>query len=117
MSRVEFSTVAEALDSLADRGFVEELEPAGDRVRSRQTGITFASDEMMIVEVHRFEGHTDPQDMSVVYAIETKSGVRGVIVDAFGAYGSAEVGEALRMIRMHEPRTDETGERQTPHRI
>ena len=40
----------------------------------------------MIREFHRVEGVSDPDDMAIVYAIESKSGVRGTFADAFGVY-------------------------------
>ena len=37
-------------------------------------------------EVHRFEGNTDPEDESVLYAIRTPDGLHGTLVGAFGTY-------------------------------
>src|SRR3989454_1325822 len=40
------------------------------------SGKTFAAQQLMIVEHHRFEGASDPDDMSVVYGIEATDGDR-----------------------------------------
>ena len=48
--------------------------------------------------VHRFEGESDPDDMSVVYAIESQDGTRGVLVDAFGTYADPHVAEILKQV-------------------
>jgi hypothetical protein len=37
-----------------------------------------------IVEVHRYEGNSDPGDEAVVYAIESKKGEKGILVSGFG---------------------------------
>ena len=42
-------------------------------------------DDLEIVEIYRFEGDTDPADQAVVYAIESKSGLKGVLVSGYGA--------------------------------
>jgi len=46
---------------------------------------------------HRFigAGVSDPDDMSILCAIETRSGVRGTLVDAFGVYSDPLVGAFL----------------------
>lgn len=49
----------------------------------------------MIREFHRFEGVSDPDHMSIVYAIEGQGGVRGTLVDAFGAYSDPRVSAFL----------------------
>ena len=33
--------------------------------------------------------------MSIIYAIETRSGIRGTLVDAFGVYADPQVGEFM----------------------
>mgnify|MGYP005867477985 FL=1 len=40
-------------------------------------------------EVHRFEGMTSPDDSSILFAISSTSGVKGVLVDAYGVYADA----------------------------
>ena len=37
-------------------------------------------------EFHRFEGNSDPGDEAIVYAIESRNGLKGVLVNAFGVY-------------------------------
>jgi hypothetical protein len=39
-----------------------------------------------VVRYYRFEGMTDPADNTVLYVIETSSGEKGLLVDAYGVY-------------------------------
>lgn len=50
--------------------------------------------------VERFEGGSDPDDASIVYAIETRSGTKGLLVDAFGPYANPEVGRLLETVEI-----------------
>lgn len=84
-----------ALDDLARRGFTEHFAVFGDRLRAVGGGQTFTADELMIREYYRFEGVSDPDDMSIVYAIETRDGTRGTLVDAFGVYSNPAVSAFL----------------------
>ena len=93
---LESRTLSGVLDDLQARGFVEHFRVADrSRLRAIRADRTFAPDQVSISEWHRFEGVSDPDDMSIVYAIETRSGVRGTLVDAFGVYSDPIVGAFL----------------------
>jgi hypothetical protein len=89
-------TLAATLEDLRRRGFAQSFEPAGGGLRLAEGGRIYAASELRIVEHHRFEGASDPGDMSVAYALETADGRRGVLVDAYGTYADPAIGEVLR---------------------
>jgi hypothetical protein len=91
-------SLATAVEDLARRGYTEEFIVDGGRLRARETGRTFEPEELVIREHHRFEGTSDPDDMSIVYAIESPSGDRGTLVDAFGVYADPAVSAVVRRI-------------------
>jgi hypothetical protein len=90
-----YTTLAEAIDDLTRRGFTEQFSIVEGGLRAVGTGRTFPADELTVREYHRFEGVSDPDDTAIVYAIETRSGVRGTLVDAFGVYSNPSAGAAL----------------------
>ena len=67
--------------------------------RSARAKHSLAAD-LVIREFHRFEGISDPDDMAIVYAIESKSGVRGTFADAFGVYADPATAAVLGAIPM-----------------
>lgn len=92
----EVVTLADAMDAVGRRGFTEHFTLANGRLRAATNGATFSADQVTIVEYHRFEGISDPDDMSILYAIETSSGVRGTLTDAFGVYSDPRVGAFVK---------------------
>jgi hypothetical protein len=92
----EHLTLAHAIDDLADSGFIEHFGVSDGALRSFDSGRRFSAAELVIREYHRFEGISDPDDMSIVYGIEGQGGVRGTLVDAYGAYSDAAVGAFLQ---------------------
>jgi len=102
MRVVPYSTVSEALQGLKARGFTANLEVAGDSLRDVDSGKTFTAQQLTIVEHHRFEGASDPDDMSVVYGIAASDGTRGVVVDAYGVYADPRLSEFLKNVRVRE---------------
>ncbi len=91
----ESVTLGGIVDQLRQRGYTADLAPAADGLRVVSTGRTLGRDELAIREYYRFEGVSDPDDMSIVYAIEGADGTRGILVDAFGVYADPAVGAVL----------------------
>ncbi len=92
----ETATLASVMDDLTRRSFTEQFTLADGRLRAVGSGKTFRADELLISEYHRFEGASDPDDMSILYAIETRSGIRGTLADAFGVYADPRVGAFMK---------------------
>ncbi len=99
-----YSSMTEAVRSLKARGFKADFEYVGGVFRVPGSDRAFGGHELKIVEHHRFEGISNPDDMSVIYAMEASDGTRGMIVDAFGVYANPELGAALQRIAMKENR-------------
>src|SRR5213593_1700193 len=75
-----------ALDDLARRGFSDGFRVVDGNLRVLTTGKLLRPEDLVIREVYRFEGISDPDDMAIVYAIESTAGIRGTLIDAFGVY-------------------------------
>ena len=104
MSAKLYTSLAEAIQELTARGFTGNFEFVDKAFRDVDNGRTFQADALTIVEHYRFEGASDPDDMSVVYAIESAEGTRGIIADAFGVYANPEFGGFLNTVRIREDR-------------
>jgi hypothetical protein len=66
------------------------------------SGRTFKADGLTIVEHYLFEGASDPDDMSVVYAIKIDNGLKGIVADAFGVYANPDLGGFLEKVTIQE---------------
>jgi hypothetical protein len=95
----KMDTLVDCLNILRKRGFTKEfkLELHGlcaiDEEHHR-----YGPADMKIVEHFRFEGDSDPADMTVVYALEANDGVKGTVIDAFGTYSNPKLSEFLRKV-------------------
>ena len=68
-------------------------KPLG-KIRTKAT----PPDEVTIVDFYRFEGESNPDDMSVLYAIEATDGVKGTISNAYGTYADANTDDFLKQV-------------------
>jgi hypothetical protein len=93
-------TLRRVIDELSRRGYTEHFRAVDGGLLALGTGQRFAPKDLKIRGYYRFEGVSDPDDMAIVYAIETTSGVRGVLIDAFGVYADPTTAAALRNVPM-----------------
>ena len=85
-------TLSEVMSLRAREGFTEHFAVRDDHLLGLDSGTQFDADEVVIRGFDRFEGVSDPDDEEIVYAIETVTGLRGTLTDAFGVYASPAVG-------------------------
>lgn len=98
----QFSTLTEAIEDLRKRGFTHNLRINKKGQLEEPGGIHLGPSEVKLMEFHRFEGMTDPADASIVYALETKSGIKGTVVDTYGASGSEITSEFMNKVEQHQ---------------
>ena len=94
----QYNTLSEAVELLKERGFSHNfrINDQGELIESGEE--SFEPAQVKLVEFHRFEGTSDPGDMSIVYALETESGVKGTVVDSFGVDGSESISDFMNKV-------------------
>jgi hypothetical protein len=103
----ELTPLSEILGKLRDQGYTEDFVMEDKGIKNKTSGETYKPEDLTIMKVYRFEGDTDPADMSVVYAIESKGGDKGIFLDAFGTYAdydgqkAAEYFKKVNIVKDH----------------
>ncbi|HRE39750.1 MAG TPA: phosphoribosylpyrophosphate synthetase [Ignavibacteria bacterium] len=91
-------TLSEVLNKISEEGFTNEIEISGDDILL--SGKTYNTDEIEIVKVYRFEGESNPDDMSALYLFESKDGNKGILIDAYGTYSNPCIDRMLKKIKL-----------------
>jgi hypothetical protein len=94
-----YETMVEAIEGLKSRGYSRNfsINDEGLLVDS-DSSATFLPWAVELHELHRFEGQTNPSDMSILYAVKTNDGKMGTVVDAFGVDGSETVSKFMNKV-------------------
>ena len=79
-----YDTITSAIQELKLRGYQLDFNLKENCIICDDE--KFHPEDFEITEVYRFEGDTDPADEAVLYAIESKNGQKGLLVNAFGIY-------------------------------
>lgn len=85
----DYSNLIEALNDLRSRGYVNDFNLKPTCIECATLQLQLHPEDFEVREVYRFEGDSTPDDNSVLYAIESMSGVKGVLVDAYGTYAES----------------------------
>ena len=95
-------TLSQAVNDLLQRGYTDDLEIGGHCVICGVKGISLDPSEFHIDEFHRFEGDTNPEDQSIIYAISSAThGVKGQLISAYGPDASSMNQEMVRKLATH----------------
>ena len=100
-----FETLSQAISALKNRGYVNDFNLHPDWIECPPLNKKLRHDEFHVDEVHRFEGMTNPDDSSVLYAIASTGGLKGLLVDAYGVYAESISPEMIRKLQI-DKRTD-----------
>lgn len=94
-----YDTLSEAVNGLKQRGYTIDFNVKDNFVICNTTPLSLSPDEFEIAEFYRFEGNSDPADEAVVYAIESKHGHRGILVNGYGPDADAAGAELVKKLR------------------
>ena len=81
-----YRTLSEATNDLKKRGYNEDLNLKATCIECPAHDLQLNPEDFRIDEFYRFEGMSNPSDNSIVYAISSEAGIKGVLVDAYGVY-------------------------------
>lgn len=84
-----YDTLSAAVSGLVMQGYTSELQKDDSGAYTQNDPLPLDPSIFHIDAFHRFEGDSDPADMSILYAISSADGrVRGIVVNAFGPYAN-----------------------------
>lgn len=85
------------LKKLEEAGYSELYKVEKDRlVNIKDNKKKYKAKEIKVPNFFRFEGPSNPDDMSILYAIETCDGGKGTLIDAYGVYADEVTGRFFK---------------------
>jgi hypothetical protein len=88
-------TLSQKMNELKEQGYVNDFNLKDDKIASTNKEKSYSATEFNVDKVYRFEGMTNPADNSILYAITTSDGQKGLLVDGYGVTGG-QISKALR---------------------
>lgn len=87
------NTLSEKIKELKNKGFTEDFFFENGKLNTEDE--SFRKEDIKKIEEYRFEGKSNPDDLSILYQITTTSGKKGTISDGFGPSANQELTEFI----------------------
>ena len=97
-----YGTLSETINGLKKDGYTLDFNISKELVVCNNPNMALSPDDFEIDKVYRFEGETNPEDQSVLYAISSpKFNVKGVLVNGYGISSDEESDALISKLRTH----------------
>ena len=90
------------LNKLESEGYTDQYKVEKGKLCDVTNNKKYKAKDVKAVNFYRFEGISNPDDMSILYAIETSDGRKGTLIDAYGSYSDDETGEFMNQIEINK---------------
>lgn len=97
----QYDTLSQATEILKAQGYTLNFNLLANGIECKELGKVYDPATFHIDEFHRFEGMSNPGDMSIVFAVTTEDGKKGTLVDAYGAYEDPLTSEMLQKMKIN----------------
>ena len=91
-----YATITEAITQLHKQGYTLDFDLKEDKLTA--DGKEYSADEFEIADLYRYEGASDPADEATVYALVSKSGLKGLLVSGYGVSSDSASEETLKQL-------------------
>ena len=97
--KVELTPLVTVLAQVQKEGYRQDFKVTDDgRLSTMDDKQQFTHDQVQIVNFYRFEGESNPDDMSILYVLETSTGLKGTISNAYGPYADETIDAFMKQV-------------------
>ena len=94
----DLTTLSSCLSMLDGRGYKVQFQAKEGKLKSLSSENLYTPEEVKIVNFYRFEGESNPDDNSILYAIETGSGEQGTLIDSYGPANDPSITDFIKSV-------------------
>jgi quercetin dioxygenase-like cupin family protein len=97
-----FGTLSETINGLVKLGYTHDFNIKEECIVCHRTNITLSPDDFQIDQVYRFDGDSDPDYQSILYAISSvKFDVKGTLVNGYGISSHETTTKLIEKLNTH----------------
>lgn len=102
-----YGTLMQTLNGLKEEGYTLDFNIKEDCIVCHENNTVLSPDDFEIDKVYRFEGESNPDDSSILYAISSpKYKTKGVLVNGYGIYEEPASSALVAKLRTHNEQPD-----------
>ena len=97
-----FGTLSETINELVKLGYNHDFNIKDECIVCLKTNIALSPDDFQIDHVYRFEGDSDPEYQSILYAISSlKFDLKGTLVNGYGTSSDEATSKLIEKLNTH----------------
>jgi len=101
----DYGTLSQAINKLKlEEGYEHDFNLLDEKIELKSEKKTFGVEEFEVDKVLRFEGMSNPDDNSILYAITTTSGQKGTLTDGYGISSGQVSKELMKKLDLKDHR-------------
>lgn len=93
-----YTSLSAATNDLRARGYGYDFNLKPECIECPSLQLQLHPEMFTVDEFYRFEGMSSTDDNSIVFAISSDQGVKGVLVDAYGVYSNSLNEEMIKKL-------------------
>lgn len=98
----DFGTLSETINGLVKLGYTHDFNIKNECIVCNRTNITLSPDDFQIDHVYRFEGDSDSEYQSILYAISSsKFDLKGTLVNGYGTSSDEATTKLIEKLNTH----------------
>ena len=94
----EMDTLVKCMNVLRERGYTHNFTATKEDTLLDDNKKEFRPQDVKVNNFYRFEGESDPADNSILFAIETNSGEKGVLVNSYGPGSDTKINKFMEKV-------------------
>jgi len=98
MEKSELKSEKDFITLYQDKGYSHNYRVSNGKLVDLEDKSSYDTEAVYIVAEHRFEGISNPSDMSILYVIKTKDGNKGTILVNYGPSNATDIAEFFNNI-------------------
>jgi hypothetical protein len=102
-------SLSSCINKMVQDGYSIDFKATEEGLYALDTQKIYYPKDVKVVNFYRFEGPSDPDDNAILYVIETTDGVKGTLVDAYGAYSDPHVNRFIKNVEDINKKITDTG--------
>jgi hypothetical protein len=91
-----YATITEAIEQLHKQGYTLDFNLKEAKLIAENKA--YDAEEFEIADLYRYEGQSDPSDEAIVYALVSRSGIKGLLVSGYGVSSDSASEETLKQL-------------------
>lgn len=96
----DFETLSQAMNALREEGYSDDFNLKKHYLECRGDKQKISAKDFKVDKFYRFEGMSNPDDSSILYAISSKKyGLKGQLVNGYGIYSEDTTDKILDKLK------------------